>query len=82
MTIHAYLMKAIQDDARRTGERNRLLREARGARGARRRRLVPPAPARRRTEMGQLVVVSENVTLDGISQRSATGASGPPAASA
>jgi hypothetical protein len=41
MTIHGYLMKAIQDDARRAGERNRLLLEARRARRARRQRLVP-----------------------------------------
>jgi hypothetical protein len=37
MTIHEYLMKAIQDDARQAGERDRLLREARRARRARRR---------------------------------------------
>jgi hypothetical protein len=48
MTIHEYLMKAIQDDARRAGERDQLLREARRARRARRQRLVPAAPARRR----------------------------------
>jgi hypothetical protein len=40
MTIHEYLMKALQDDARRAGERDRLLREARRARRARRQRLV------------------------------------------
>ena len=67
MTICEYLMKAIQDDARRAGERDRLLREARQARSARRQRLVPAAPARRRTEMGR-IVVSENVTLDGVTQ--------------
>jgi hypothetical protein len=67
MTIHEYLIKAIQDDARRARERNRLLLEARRARRARRQRLVPAAPARRRTEMGKLVV-SENVTLDGVIQ--------------
>jgi len=67
MTIHAYLMKAIQDDARRAGERDRLLREARRARRTRRQRLVPAALARRRTEMGK-IVVSENVTLDGVIQ--------------
>ena len=61
------LMKAVQDDARRAGERDRLLREARRARRARRQRLVPAAPARRRTEMGK-IVVSENVTLDGVIQ--------------
>ena len=67
MTIYEYLMKAVQDDARRAGERDRLLLEARRARKARRRRLVPAAPARRRTEMGK-IVVSENVTLDGVIQ--------------
>ena len=67
MFIHEYLIKAIQDDARRAGERDRLLREARRARRARRQRLVPAAPARRRTEMGK-IVVSENVTLDGVIQ--------------
>jgi dihydrofolate reductase len=65
MTIYEYLMKAVQDDARRAGERDRLLREARRARKARRQRLLPAAPARRRTEMGK-IVVSENVTLDGV----------------
>src|SRR5436190_12261251 len=67
MTIYEYLLKAVQDDARRAGERDRLLREARRARRARRQRLVPAAPARRRTEMGK-IVVSENVTLDGVIQ--------------
>ena len=67
MTIHKYLMKAIQDDARRAGERDRLLFEARRARRARRQRLAPGAPARRRTEMGKMVV-SENVTLGGVIQ--------------
>ena len=38
MTIHECLMKATQDDARRAGERGRLLREARRARRARRQR--------------------------------------------
>ena len=67
MTIHEYLMKAVQDDARRAGERDRLRREARRPRGARRQRLVPAAPARRRTEMGK-IVVSENVALDAVIQ--------------
>jgi hypothetical protein len=67
MTIYEYLMKAAQDDARRAGERDRLLLEARRTRRARRQRLVPAAPARRRTEMGK-IVVSENVTLDGVIQ--------------
>ncbi len=67
MTIYEYLMKAVQDDARRAGERDRLLLEARRARRARRQGLVPAAPARRRTEMGK-IVVNENVTLDGVIQ--------------
>jgi dihydrofolate reductase len=66
MTIYD-LMKAVQDDARRAGERDRLLREARRARRAHRQRLVPAAPARLRTEMGK-IVVSENVTVDGVIQ--------------
>lgn len=82
MFIHEYLAKAIQDDARRAGERDRLLREAGRARRARRQRLVPAAAARRRTEMGK-IVVSENVTLDGVIQdRPVTKASGPAAGSA
>jgi hypothetical protein len=67
MTINEYLMKAIQDDTRRAIERNLLLVEARRARRARRQRLVPPAPARRRTELGK-IVVSENVTPAGVIQ--------------
>jgi hypothetical protein len=67
MAIYEDLMKAVQDDARRAGERDRLLLEARRARKARRQRLVPAAPARRRTEKGKLVV-RENVTLDGVIQ--------------
>ena len=67
MTINEYLMKAIQDDTRRAVERNRLLVEARRARRARRQRLVPAAPARRRTELGK-IVVSENVTPAGVIQ--------------
>jgi len=70
MTSYEYLMKAVQDDARRAGERDRLLLEARRARRARRQRLVPAAPASRRTEMGK-IVVSENVTLDGVIQNPA-----------
>ena len=70
MTSYEYLMKAVQDDARRAGERDRLLLEARRARRARRQRPVPAAPARRRTEMGKLVV-SENVPLAGVIQEPA-----------
>jgi len=41
MIIYEYLVKAIQDDARRAGERNRLRLEAQRARRARRQRLLP-----------------------------------------
>jgi hypothetical protein len=43
MAIHEYLAKAIQDDARRAGARDRLLLEARRARRARRQRVEAPA---------------------------------------
>jgi hypothetical protein len=45
--IHQYLSKAVQDDAQRAGERDRLLLEARRARGSRRHRAGPATPARR-----------------------------------
>jgi dihydrofolate reductase len=67
MVIYEYLLKAVHDDARRAGERDRLLLEARRARRARRQRPVPAAPGRRRTETGK-IVVSENVTLGGVIQ--------------
>ena len=67
MIIYEYLVKAVQDDARRASERDRLLREAQQARRARRQRLVPTAPVRRRTEMGK-IVLSGNVTPDGVIQ--------------
>jgi hypothetical protein len=47
MTIHQYLMKARQDDARRAGEQDCLLLEARRARAARGRRPDPAAPPKR-----------------------------------
>lgn len=47
MTIRYYLIKACQDDARRAGERDRLLLQARRARRARRQGPAPVAPARR-----------------------------------
>jgi hypothetical protein len=79
MTSYEDLMKAIQDDTRRASERNRLLREARRARRAHRQRLVPAAPARHRTERAK-IIVSENVTLDGVIQdRPVTKTSGPAA---
>ena len=67
MTIHEYLVKAVQDNARRSGERDRLLLEARRARRVRRQRLVPDAPARRRTEVGK-IVVSQNLTPGAVIQ--------------
>ena len=82
MINYEYLVKAAQDDARRAGERGRLLLEARRARRARRRGVVPAAPARRRTGTGK-IVVNENVTLDGIIQdRPVTKACGPATGSA
>jgi hypothetical protein len=47
MIIHQYVAKAVQDDAPRAGERNRLLLEARRVRMARRERVVAAAPVRR-----------------------------------
>ena len=45
--MHQYLSKAIQDDARRAGERGRLHLEAQRARAPRRPRAGPAAPVRR-----------------------------------
>ena len=47
MIIHQYVAKAIQDDAPRAGERDRLLLEARRARTACSKRMVPAVPMRR-----------------------------------
>ena len=47
MVIHQYVSKAVQDDAPRAGERNRLLLEARRARMPRPKRVVSAAPAGR-----------------------------------
>jgi hypothetical protein len=47
MIIHQYVSKAVQDDAPRAGERNRLLLEARRARMPRPKRVVSAAPTRR-----------------------------------
>jgi hypothetical protein len=46
-TMRQYLMKAIQDDAQRAGERDCLLLEARRAHVARRPRAGSAAPVRR-----------------------------------
>ena len=45
--MRQYLMKAIQDDARRAGERDRLYLEAQRARAPRRPRAGSAAPVRR-----------------------------------
>jgi hypothetical protein len=47
VSIHQYVSKAVQDDAQRAGERDRLLLEARRARVARRPRAAPAVPVRR-----------------------------------
>ena len=47
MTTHLDLMKAVRDDARRAGERDRLLLEARRACTARRERPDPAALGKR-----------------------------------
>ena len=47
MIIHQYVSKAVQDDASRAGERDRLLLEARRVRMARRERVVPATRVRR-----------------------------------
>jgi hypothetical protein len=47
MSIHEYLMKAGQDDARRAGERGRILLEARRASLTRRGRTGPLTPVER-----------------------------------
>lgn len=47
MSIHQYLSEAIQDDAQRAGERDRLLLEARRARVARDLRKGAAVPVRR-----------------------------------
>jgi hypothetical protein len=46
MIIHQYVSKAVQDDAPRAGERDRLLLEARRVRMARRERVVPATRVR------------------------------------
>jgi hypothetical protein len=66
--IYGYLMKAVQDDARRAAERHRLALEARWARRERRQRLFPLL--KRSTEpKWAKIVVTENVTPGGVSQR-------------
>ena len=47
MIIQQSVWKAVQDDAQRDGEWNRLLLEARRVRVARRKPVVSAAPARR-----------------------------------
>ena len=47
MIIHQYVSKAVQDDAQRAGELDRLLLEVRRVNMARRERAVPAARVRR-----------------------------------
>jgi hypothetical protein len=47
MIIHQYVSKAVQDDAQRAGERDRLLLEAQRVHTARLQRVVPAARMRR-----------------------------------
>jgi hypothetical protein len=47
MIIHQYVSKAVQDDAQRAGERDRLLLEAQRAHTARLQRVVPADRVRR-----------------------------------
>jgi hypothetical protein len=47
MIIHQYVSKAVQDDAQRAGERDRLLLEAQRVHTARLQRVVPAARVRR-----------------------------------
>ena len=51
MSIHQYLSKAVQDDAQRAGERDRLLLEAQRAGPARRPRAGPAAPVWRLAQL-------------------------------
>ena len=51
MIIHQYVSKAVQDDAHRAGERDRLLLEARRVRVAGRERVVPAARVRRMAQL-------------------------------
>ena len=51
MIIHQYVSKAVQDDAQRAGERDRLLLEARRVQIAGRERAVPAARVRRMARM-------------------------------
>jgi hypothetical protein len=65
MNIRRSLIEAIQDDARRAGERDRLLLEARRARKARRPLRDPAAPARHLARL-----LSRWTTAQGTSPRS------------
>jgi hypothetical protein len=51
MTFHEYLSKAIQDDAQRAGERDRLILKAQRAQRARRQRAGPATPVRLLTRL-------------------------------
>ena len=47
MVIHQYVSKAVQDDAQRAGERDRMLLDTRGVLMAGRERVVPVTRVRR-----------------------------------
>jgi hypothetical protein len=47
MIIHQYVSKAVQDDAQRAGERDRMLLETQRVQMASRERVVPAARVRR-----------------------------------
>ena len=51
MIIHQYVSNAVQDDAQRAGERDRLLLEVRRVRMARHERVVPAARVRRMAQL-------------------------------
>jgi hypothetical protein len=51
MIIHQYVSKAVQDDAQRAGERDRLLLEVRRARTECRERMIPAARVRRMAQL-------------------------------
>ena len=51
MIIHQDVSRAVQDDAQRDGERNRLLLEARRARVPRRKHVISAVPAGRRARL-------------------------------
>jgi hypothetical protein len=79
MSIHEYLVKAIKDDARRAGERGRLLREVGRARKARRLKLEDEERIGRRATSAMDSTGGKNLEVcsDQSSIRRATSASAP-----